>query len=30
MDTFNVLRVEKEDWRWSGFAAGRPSNHRIV
>ena len=23
MDTFNVLRVEKEDWRFSKFALGR-------
>ncbi|MCZ3386655.1 MAG: Lrp/AsnC family transcriptional regulator [Actinomycetia bacterium] len=28
MDTFNVLRVEKEDWRFSGFAAGRGTRRR--
>lgn len=28
MDTFNVLRVEKEDWRFSGFAAGRATKAR--
>ncbi len=28
MDTFNVLRVEKEDWRWSAFAAGRTTKRR--
>lgn len=28
MDTFNVLRVEKEDWRFSAFAIGREAKRR--
>lgn len=29
MDTFNVLRVEKEEWRFSGFAAGSVTSPRL-